>query len=82
MSGRTYSARRLSEAEREDQYSDVLEAIARAGEPLSKRDLALETHRTDSQLGRIVTELRERDRLREVRDADDHRIVRYERTDE
>ncbi|APX98728.1 MarR family transcriptional regulator [Natronorubrum daqingense] len=63
--------------ERGRKYGHVLTAIASAETPPTRSELALETHRSKSQLRRILTKLHEEDCIEPVPDDDDQRRVRY-----
>lgn len=56
----------------------VLETIRDADEPLTRRDIVLETHRSEGKVHHALNDLRERGHVRRFRDEDDGRIYRYE----
>ena len=68
----------IADVERNRQFDDVFHAITAADEPPTARDLALETHRSDGQVKRILGDLRERGRIRRFQDPEDGRVYRYE----
>ncbi|NUC74976.1 MarR family transcriptional regulator [Haloterrigena sp. SYSU A558-1] len=74
------AAKAVQQRRRDEQYNDVFRAIATADTAPTKREIALETHRSDGQVQRILRDLREYGRVRRVRDPEDGRIIRYEIT--
>ncbi len=64
--------------ERDRKFNAVFRAIARADEPPTRHQIAQATDLSDRQVYRVLRDLRERDRVRQVTDDEDGRIVRYE----
>lgn len=75
MSGQAAAIQKEVRAEK---YADVIGAILDADEPLTRRDIELETMRSSRQVRRILTDLVDRDCVRRVQDAEDGRVYRYE----
>lgn len=67
----------IARKRRNKQYNDICWAIARADEPPSRRDLEYMTHRPESQVRRLLSDLRENGTIRRYRDPDDNRVYRY-----
>ena len=68
----------VKQRRKDEKFNDVFHAIAKSDTPPTKGEIALETHRSERQVQRILSELREAGRVRRVRDETDGRIVRYD----
>jgi len=64
--------------ERDRKFNTVFRAIARADEAPTRHEIAQTTHLSDRQVFRVLRALREHDRVRQVTDDADERVVRYE----